>query len=67
MVVTDLEMHIFTTPSTFHGTTIGTHDLEIIDGMDVAMSFLGNASMNKIMGAATINQNDDLPMLDVTD
>jgi hypothetical protein len=35
--------------------------------MDVAMSFLGNAMMNKIMGVATINQNDDLLMLDVTD
>jgi hypothetical protein len=34
--------------------------------MDVAMSFLGNAAMNKIMGASTINKNDDLPMLDVT-
>jgi hypothetical protein len=67
VVVTNLEMHIFTTPSTFHGTTIGNHDLEIIDGMDVAMSFLGNAAMNKIMGVATINQNDDLLMLDVTD
>jgi hypothetical protein len=54
-------------PSTFHGTTIGNHDLEIIDDMDVAMTFLRNAVMNKIMGAATINQNDDLPMLDVTD
>jgi hypothetical protein len=62
-----LETHIFTMPSTFHGTTIGNHDLEIIDGMDVAMSFLGNATMNKIMGAATMNQNDDLLMLDVTD
>jgi hypothetical protein len=41
--------------------------LEIVDGMNVAMSFLGNAAMNKIMGASTINQNDDLPMLDVTD
>ena len=67
VVVTNLEMYIFTMPSTFHGTTIGNHELEIIDGMDVAMSFLGNAAMNKIMGAATINQNDDLPMLDVTD
>jgi hypothetical protein len=67
VVVTNLETHIFTTPSTFHGTTIHNHDLEIIDGMDVAMSFLGNAAMNKIMGAATINQNDDLLMLDVTD
>jgi hypothetical protein len=54
-------------PSTCHGTTIGNHDLEIIDDMDVAMSFLGNAAMNKIMGVATINQNDDLLMLDVTD
>jgi hypothetical protein len=38
-----------------------------LDDMDVAMSFLGNAAMNKIMGASTINQNDDLLMLDVTD
>ena len=67
VVVTNLEMHIFTTPSTFHGTTIGNHDLEIIDGMDVSMSLLGNEAMNKIMGVSTINQNDDLPMLDVTD
>ena len=55
VVLTNLEMHIFTAPSTFHGTTIGNHDLEIIDKMDVAMSFLGNAVMNKIMGASTIN------------
>jgi hypothetical protein len=67
VVVIDLETHIFTVPSTFHGTTIGNHDLEIVDNMDVAMSFLGNAAMNKIMDASTINQNDDLPMLDVTD
>jgi hypothetical protein len=67
VVVTNLETHIFTIPSTFHGATIGNHDLEIIDDMDVVMSFLGNVAMNKIMGASTINQNDDLPMLDVTD
>jgi hypothetical protein len=35
--------------------------------MDVAMSFLGNAAMNKILGASTITQNDDLMMLYVTD
>jgi len=58
VVVANLETHIFTTPSTFHGTTIGNHDLEIVDGMDVVMSFLGSATMNKIMGASTINQND---------
>jgi hypothetical protein len=67
VVVTDFETHIFIAPSTFHGTTIGNHDLEIVDNMDVAMSFLGNAVMNKIMGASTINQNDDLSMLDLTD
>jgi hypothetical protein len=67
VVVTNLETHIFTTPSTFHGATIGNHDLEIIDGMNVATIFLGNATMNKIMGAYTNNQNDDLLMLDVTD
>jgi hypothetical protein len=66
VVVTNLEMHIFKIPSTFHGTTIGNHDLEFIDGMDVAMSFLGNAVMNKIMGAATISRNNDLLILDVT-
>jgi hypothetical protein len=55
VVVTDLETHIFTAPSTLHGTTIGNHDLEIVDNMDVEMSFLGNVAMNKIMGASTIN------------
>ena len=53
-------------PSTFHGPTIGNHDLKIIDNMDIAISFLGNAMMNKIMGSYTINKNDDLPMLIVT-
>jgi hypothetical protein len=66
VVVTYLEMHIFTMPSTFHGTTIDNHDLEIVDDMDATMSFLGNVAMNKVMDASTINQNDDLPMLDVT-
>jgi hypothetical protein len=66
MVVTNLEMHIFTVPSTFHGPTIGNYDLEIIDCMDIEISFLGNGVMNKIMCSCTINKNDDLPMLDVT-
>ena len=66
VVLTNLEMHIFTMPSTFHGPTNGNHDLKIMDDMDIAISFLGNVAMNKIMGASTINKNDDLPMLDVT-
>jgi hypothetical protein len=67
VVVTNLETHIFKRLSTFHGATIDNHDLEIIDDMDVAISFLGNTTMNKIMDASTINQNDDLCMLDLTD
>ena len=62
-----METHIFIAPATFHRITIGNHDLEIVDSMDVAMGFLGNAAMNKIVGATTINQNDDLSVLDVTD
>jgi hypothetical protein len=58
-------MHIFTMPSTFHGPIIGNHDLKIIENTDIVISFLGNAAMNKIMGASTINKNDDLMMLNV--
>jgi hypothetical protein len=32
----------------------------------IAMGFLGNATMNKIIDSSTINNNDDHPMLDVT-
>jgi hypothetical protein len=53
-------------PSTFHGSVIGNHDLKIIDNTDIAISFLGNVMMNKIMGASTINKNDDFSMLNVT-
>jgi hypothetical protein len=66
VVLTNLEMHIFTMPSTFHGSVIRNHDLKIIESMDIAISFLGNVTMNKIMGASTINKNDDLSMLNVT-
>jgi hypothetical protein len=66
VVVTNLETRIFTMPSTFDGATIVNHDFEIIDFMDIAMIFLGNAAMNKIMGASTINKDDDLPLLDLT-
>jgi hypothetical protein len=51
--------------STFHGPAIGNHDLEIIECMNIAISFMDSAMMNKIMGSSTINKNDDLPMLDV--
>ena len=67
MVVAYLETHIFTVPATFHRTTIGNHDLEIINSMDIAVGFLGDAAMNKVVRAATINQDDDLSVLDITD
>jgi hypothetical protein len=65
VVVTNLETYIFTMPSTFHGPATGNNCLEIIEFMDITISFLGNAGMNKIMGASTINKNDELPLLDV--
>jgi hypothetical protein len=66
VVVTNLETNIFKIPSTFHGPTIGNHDLEIIEITNIAISFLGNSTINEIMGATTIKKNDDLLMLDVT-
>jgi hypothetical protein len=66
VVLTNLERHIFTTPPTFHGPVIGNHDLKFVDCLDITISFLGNAAMNKIMGASTANNDDDLPMLNVT-
>jgi hypothetical protein len=61
VILTNLESHIFTSSPTFHGTTIGNHDLKIIDGTDVTIDFLGNAAMNKVMGATTVHKDDDFP------
>ena len=66
MVLTNLETHIFTMLSTFHGPAIGNHDLKIIDDTNIAISFLGNATMTKIIGASIVNKDDDLMMLNVT-
>jgi hypothetical protein len=59
-------MYIFTTPTTFHGPTIGYHDLKIIDSMNIEISFLGNATMNKIVGATTVNKDYELPIVNIT-
>jgi hypothetical protein len=66
MILTNLEPQIFTSSPTFHGTSIGNHDLKIIDSMDVTINFLGNVAMNKIMGATTIQKDDDFPIFNVT-
>jgi hypothetical protein len=55
VVLTNLQAHIFATPHTFHGTTIGNHDLKIVDYTDIEHGLLSNMGINKIMGDATIN------------
>jgi len=59
VILTNLESHIFTPSPKFHGTTIGNHDLKIIDKMDVTIDFLGNATMNKVMSATTVQKDDE--------
>jgi hypothetical protein len=61
-----LESHIFTSSPTFHGTTIGNHDLKIIEDTDVTIEFLGNVAMNKVVGATTVHKDDEFPIFDVT-
>jgi len=65
MVLSHLKTYIFTMPTTFHGPTIVYHDLKIIDGTNIAIGFLGNATMNKILGATTMNKDDDFSMLNI--
>jgi hypothetical protein len=65
VILTNLESHSFTSSPTFHGTTIGNHDLKIIDDIDVIINFLGTVMMNKVMGATTIHKDDDFPIFDV--
>jgi hypothetical protein len=52
-------------PATFHGVVVGNHDLKIVDDIDTTIDFLGNRTMNKIMGVATVNKDYYLPMLNV--
>jgi hypothetical protein len=65
VVMSNLKKKIFTMPTTFHGPTIGYYDLKIIDSMNITIGFLGNATMNKIVGAITANKDDDLHMLNI--
>jgi len=52
-------------PTTFHGPTIGYHNLKIIDNTNIAIGFLGNEMMNKIVAATTLNKDDDLHVLNM--
>jgi hypothetical protein len=63
--MSNLKTYIFRMPTTFYGPTIGYYDLKIIDNTNIAIDFLGNAMMNKIVGVTTVNKDDDLPMLNI--
>jgi hypothetical protein len=65
VIMSNLKMNNFTMPTTFHGPTIGYHDLKIIDNKNIAIGFLGNVTMKKIVGATTVNKDDDLPLLNI--
>jgi hypothetical protein len=52
-------------PTTFHGISIGNHDLKIVDNMTIATNFPCNVMVNKIMGVSTVNKDYDFPMLNV--
>jgi hypothetical protein len=65
VVLSNLKMYIFITPTTFHGTTIGYHDPKIIDNTNITIDFLGNEAVNKIMSASIVNKDDDFPMLNI--
>jgi hypothetical protein len=65
VVLTNLEMYIFTMPPTFHGTSTSNHDLKFVECMDITIGFLGNVTMNKIMGDTTINEDDNILILNV--
>jgi hypothetical protein len=65
LVMSNLKTNIFKTSTTFHGTTIVYHVLEIIDSMNIEIGFLGFTTMNKIVGATTVNKDYALPMLHV--
>jgi hypothetical protein len=65
MIITHLEFDILATAPTLHRTTICDEDLKIRNWVDKAMELLNKPTMNKIMGATTINQHHNRPMFDV--
>jgi len=52
-------------PPKFHGSTIDNHDWKFFDCLDIGISFFGNVTMNKIMGVTTVNEDDDILMINV--
>jgi hypothetical protein len=56
MVITHLEFEILTGIPTLDSTTISDEDLKIRNRVDKAMDLISDPTMNKIMGATTINQ-----------
>jgi hypothetical protein len=46
--------------------SIGNKHMETINWMNITIEFFGNSAMSKIMGASTVNYNDDFSVLDVS-
>jgi hypothetical protein len=65
VVLSNLKTYILKFPTTFYGPSIGYHNFKIVGGMNIAIDFLGNAAVNKIMGDSTVNKDDDFPMLNI--
>ena len=63
---TQLKHHIFIMTTTFHRSSISNRDLEVVHSMDVTMGFLGYTSMNEVMGAITINYDNDFAIFVVS-
>jgi hypothetical protein len=65
VIITHLEFEILIEAPTFHCTTIIYENFKIRNLSHKAIDILNDPTMNKIMGATTVNQHHDCPMFDV--
>jgi hypothetical protein len=50
-----VDTHIFTTTTTFHGTIISNHNVDVFPSMDVVFCFLAYSSVNEVIGDTIVN------------
>jgi hypothetical protein len=65
IIITNLQAQIFIVTHAFHGSSIKNHDFKVIENMHIEMGLLSNASMNKFIGVAFIDEDNDFMMLDI--
>jgi hypothetical protein len=63
-IMTHLKPQNFTI-TIFHRTSIRNHDLEVFHNMDVVVGFFGYTLMNEVMGAISINEDNNFVMFEV--